>query len=232
MKMKKIFGIEAAILLVMVTIIPMVQPKITPIYPNQNIQCIPVQNTQNIMEAINGILQGHHADIVLISDYINSTIEQYGCIPENFTLPSDLQVKFDEIQNEILAIINGNIFMQQCTLVQQDQQQPMPLGGGITKAQGPYPYFWIIPWFSYGIYWKVWLDNYLTNNLRASNIVAMLLAALGGTVGRVLALVVIVMADILMAFNHGNGIKFELHLAFGGVPSPTGIVFIWNIQSQ
>jgi hypothetical protein len=252
---KALFGISATALLMMISIAPLSSSTI--ITPNAN----------DVQTQIATILNGHQNDLTLIQQYINDYVAVHGNIDGNFSLSADLQVKFDAITNEILAI--GNIFNPQIqyqpilnhqsqisiSLDQQTNSQELVQqlhevqlsellapsetiledgiinGGGITKAQGPIPYYWILPWPSYGIYWKIWMDDYLTNQLRNVNIISLLLARLG-PVGWIMAAVLIAHADILMAYNHGNGINFEFHIQFGGLPSPTGYLFIWNPHSQ
>jgi hypothetical protein len=226
MKIKKgkIFGIGIVTLFVMLALAPVAQPKIENIYHIQNVPVIP--NPQQIQARLNQILQNHQTDINLIAEYLNNYIAQYGSLPDNFTFPADLQQKFDAITNDVetlLDSIQGYQFIQEPTELQQSEQigrLGFPEGGGINRAQGPFPYTkWLPPEF--GIYWKVWMNDALCKAVEVGahtwSLLQLLLLDLG-PVGIFIDIILTAISVEIALVNQGNGVQFNIYFSFWHLP--------------
>jgi len=188
-----------------------------------------------IQSKILDILELHRDDIEHIQQYIT---DQGYCNGggSNFSLPADLQIIWDEITNQIIAVSQEyaeeygpyifqyyleNKFVlpaqqQELLILHEPPSNPPIRGGGYNAVSGPH--LWLNPTFcEYGIYWDVWLDDDNTKKLGYVNLPILLISALG-PVGIIIAAIITAYLVYLQNANEGNGIYFKAVIRY--IPYP------------
>lgn len=219
---KKTFGIGVISLLLFTALL----------LPSVGATTIQQQNIDEITFAEIGMIlkrniPSYENDINEIMDYLDQYYKENGIFDEKFLFPENLQVKFEEITNEIYIQQNnyyGKITPQLSVLYENESLATS--GGGITKAVGPFPYVYWIP-FNFGTYYLIWLDDFTTRALSLGGPFIPLLSKLGH-VGVILAIYIGFYIAALQLVNKGNGVRFRFHLPIFPAPLP----WIGSIEPQ
>jgi len=169
MKKRKVIGIGAAVLVMLLSIIPVVNAVSI---ETRNIEYEKDSYDTNDLDKITDAIIKYEKEIREIESYIEEYIEKYGYLDDNFELPYELQEKYETILKE------GNIENPEQTeiskkaytfypkfetmidkiykLLKIDFKNPYvtpTVGGGKTD----YKRFWIVPYVAYVD--QIWIDS-------------------------------------------------------------------------
>lgn len=198
-KTMKIFGIGAAVLMIILCATPMAYSTSTVIKTVRIQHEEAIATTDNIVgvttvtegipsdsfdsQALDQIFIQYQAEIEEIDQYIADYIAIHGGIGNNFALPPDLQASYDIILSEIWGLIGygsgeSNVGMIQLTQRQSqsiigEQINPVPLGG-INKVESYLFFDWLGP----GMFYRIWLDSGWSSRIVQYGPVSLALVAL------------------------------------------------------
>ena len=230
----KLFGIGAAVLMTLLALTPTAYGQTMGMQSGISVAVTQVNNDgDDFLEQLIELLESYETEMDLLCQYQLEYYLEHGEIPEEF--PPELQVMWDAIVNAINDLIDGwdsyeVILPESAELLSIHRgsspiggvSSPIggvssPIGGGITKIEGPFPYFSIIP-PEIGIAWRVWLDHDFVEDLSVASAMIAFLSAFG-PIGIIVAIVAVGTIVGMKLTDQGNGVTFLacfLYISLGG----------------